>query len=163
MAMRAGGIFGTKRHFNENTHFLSWEHIRKWHLQRPAILFWPRCINSLGPSDAYMCRWVIIGCDNDLSPVRHQAIIWTIAGILLIGPLGTKFSEILIGIQTFSFKKFHLKTSSAKWRLFCLYPCCWIPCEINWPQTAMFSSLSYMIDECLPFDKRKHANVKISS
>ena len=35
------------------------------------------------------------------SPKRHQAIIWTNAGILLIGPLGTNFSEILIEIQTF--------------------------------------------------------------
>ena len=62
----------------------------------------------------------IIGSDNGLSPCQRQAIIWTNAGILLIGPLGTNFSEILIGIQTFSFKKLHLKTSSAKWRLFCL-------------------------------------------
>ena len=65
-------------------------------------------------------NWVIIGSDNGLSPDRRQATIWTSAGILLIGPLGTNFSEILIGIQTFSFKKLHLKTSSAKWRLFCL-------------------------------------------
>ena len=41
-------------------------------------------------------------------------------GILLIGPLGTNFNEILIGIQTFSFRKMHLKMSSAKWRPFCL-------------------------------------------
>ena len=59
-----------------------------------------------------------IGSDNGLSPGRRQAIIWTIAGILLIGPLGTNFSEIFIGIQTFSFKKMHLKMSSAKWRPF---------------------------------------------
>ena len=62
----------------------------------------------------------IIGSDNGLSPVRRQAIIWTNAGILLIGPLGTNFSEIVIGIQTFSFKKMRLKVSFAKWRLFCL-------------------------------------------
>ena len=62
----------------------------------------------------------IIGSDNGLSPDRRQAIIWTNAGILLIGPLGTYFSEILTGIQTFSFKKMHLKMSSAKWRPFCL-------------------------------------------
>ena len=49
---------------------------------------------------------------------RRQAIIWTNAGILLIEPLGTNFSEILIRIQAFSFKKMHLKMSSAKWRLF---------------------------------------------
>ena len=62
----------------------------------------------------------IIGPDNGLSPGRRQAIIWTNAGILLIGPWGTNFSEILIGIQAFSFKKMHLKMSSAKWRPFCL-------------------------------------------
>ena len=37
-----------------------------------------------------------IGSDNGLSPGRRQAIIWTNAGILSIGPLGTNFSEILI-------------------------------------------------------------------
>ena len=62
----------------------------------------------------------IIGPDNGLSPGRRQVIIWTNAGILLIGPWGTNFSEISIGIHTFSFKKIHLKMSSAKWRLFCL-------------------------------------------
>ena len=63
-------------------------------------------------------KLTIIGSDNGLSPGRRQSIIWTIAGILIIGPLGTNFSEILIGIQTFSFKKMHLKMSSAKWRPF---------------------------------------------
>ena len=62
----------------------------------------------------------IIGPDNGLSPGRCQAIIWTNAGILLIEPWGTNFSEILIGIHTFSFKKINLKMSSAKWRPFCL-------------------------------------------
>ena len=38
----------------------------------------------------------IIGSDNGLSPGRRQAIIWNNAGILLIGPLGTNVSEILI-------------------------------------------------------------------
>ena len=46
------------------------------------------CINKL----------TIIGSDNGLSPRRRQAIIWTNDGILLIGPLGTNFSEILIEI-----------------------------------------------------------------
>ena len=61
----------------------------------------------------------IIGSDNGLSPGRRQAIIWTNAGILLIGPLGTKFSEISIGIQIFSFTKMRLKMLSAKWHPFC--------------------------------------------
>ena len=65
-------------------------------------------------------KLTIIGPDNGLSPGRHQAIIWTNAGILLIAPLGTNFSEILIGIKIFSFRKIHLKISSAKWGPFCL-------------------------------------------
>ena len=65
-------------------------------------------------------KLTIIGSDNGLSPDRRQAIIWTNAGLLLIGPLGTNFSEILIEILTFSFKKMRLKVSSAKWRPFCL-------------------------------------------
>ena len=62
----------------------------------------------------------IIVSDSGLSPGRRQAIIWTNAGILLIGPLGTNFSEILIRTETFSCKKMHLKMASAKWRPFCL-------------------------------------------
>ena len=65
-------------------------------------------------------RLTNIGSDNGLSPGRRQAIIWTSAGISLIGPFRTNFSEILFGIQTFSFKNMHLKMSSAKWRPFCL-------------------------------------------
>ena len=68
------------------------------------------CVNKL----------TIIGSDNGLSPGRRPAIIWTNAGILLIGPLGTNFSEILIEIRAFSFKKMHLKVSSGKRRPFCL-------------------------------------------
>ena len=68
------------------------------------------CVNNI----------TIIGSDNGLSPDRRQAIIWTIAGLLLIGPLGTNFSEILIKILTFSFRKMRLKVSSAKQRPFCL-------------------------------------------
>ena len=42
-----------------------------------------------------MCvgKLTIIASDIGLSPGRHQAIIWTSAGILLIVPLGTNFSE----------------------------------------------------------------------
>ena len=65
-------------------------------------------------------RLTVTGSDNGLSPGRRQAIIWTNAGILLIGPLGTNFSENLIEILTFSLTKMQLKVSSAKWRPFCL-------------------------------------------
>ena len=63
-------------------------------------------------------KLTVIGSDNGLSPGRRQAIIWTNAGILLIRPLGTNFSEMLIEILTFIFMKMRLKVSSAKWRPF---------------------------------------------
>ena len=65
-------------------------------------------------------KLTIIGSDNGLSPGRRQAIIWTNAGILLIGPLGKILCEILIETDTISFKKMHLKMSSEKGRSFCL-------------------------------------------
>ena len=51
---------------------------------------------------------------------KQQTYIWTIAGILLIGPLGTNFSEIFIEICMFSLNKMCYKMSSGKWRPFCL-------------------------------------------
>ena len=85
---------------------------------------WQYCSNSLTHWGrvTYICvgKLTIIGSDNGLSPGRRQAIIWTYEEILLIRPYGTNFSAILIGNQTFSFKKMHLKMSSAKWRPFCL-------------------------------------------
>ena len=95
-----------------------------------AILSRPQCVNIWWYLDAlthwgrvtHICvgKLSIIGSDNGLSPGRRQAIIWTNDGILLIGPLGTNFNEIVIGIQTFSVKKMHLKMSSGKWRPLCL-------------------------------------------
>ena len=82
--------------------------------------FQPRYLTHWGRV-THICvsKLTSITSDNGFSTGRHQAIIWTNAGILLIGPWGTNFSEILIAIQTCSFKKLLLKTSSAKWRLFC--------------------------------------------
>ena len=65
-------------------------------------------------------KLTIISSDNGLSPGRRQAIIGANAGILLIRPLETNFSEISIEIYTFSFKKMHLKMSSGKCRPSCL-------------------------------------------
>ena len=48
---------------------------------------------------------------------------------MLIRPFGTNFSEILIKIHTFSFKKLNLKMSSGKWGQF-------------------FSALVYQMDAC---------------
>ena len=49
-------------------------------------------------------KLTIIGSDNGLSSGRHQAIIWTNAEVLLIGPLGPNVNEILIEIYIFLFK-----------------------------------------------------------
>ena len=68
------------------------------------------CVSKLTP----------IGADNGLLPRWPQAIIRSNAGILLIGPLGTIFSELSIKIHTFSFKKMCLKMSSVKWCPSCL-------------------------------------------
>ena len=113
-----------------------------WHFaddispNRPQPITWARVdqglwchMASLGHSELTHCGRVthicvgkptITGSDNGLSPGRRQAIIWTKAGILLILPLGTNFSEFLIVIHIFSFNKMHLKMSPAKWRPFCL-------------------------------------------
>ena len=71
-------------------------------------------------TDICVGNLTIIVSDNGLSPYRRQAIIWTNAGLLLIGPLGTNVGEILIEILTLSFKKMRLKVSCAKRRPFCL-------------------------------------------
>ena len=57
--------------------------------------------------------------ENYKAPHDLRMNQWTNAKILLIGPLGTNFSEILIEIITFVFKIMCLKVSSAKW-----WPCC---------------------------------------
>ena len=104
---------------------LKWIQVIKWGYRRLDIR------SQISSGSTHLTHWgrathkcvsklTIIGSDNDLSPGRRQVIIWTNDGLLLIGRLGTNFSEILSKIHTFSFKKMHLKTSSAKWRLFCL-------------------------------------------
>ena len=50
-----------------------------------------------------ICLLTIIGSFNGLSPSRRQAIIWTNAEILSIGPLKTYHSEIFIDIQILYF------------------------------------------------------------
>ena len=99
--------------------------------------------------DICVSEIIIIGSDNGLSPSRRQAIIWTNAGILLIGPLGTNFSEILIGIHTFSFKKMHLKLSSGKWGPFCLgLNVLMCPASFRSPVTVPLSTQVGWCDAC---------------
>ena len=100
----------------ESGHQQAWYWLPSRNMPSPAseeLTHWGRvthtCVSNL----------TTIASDNGLSPCRCQAIIWTNAGILLIGPLWTDFNEILIEIPPFSFKKMCLKVSSAKWRPFC--------------------------------------------
>ena len=71
-------------------------------------------------------KLTIIGSDNGSSPDRRQAIIWTNAGILLIGPLGTNFSEIVMEIlrnffiQENAFESVVCETASILYRPQCV-------------------------------------------
>ena len=62
-------------------------------------------------------KLTIICSDNGLSPDRRQAIIWTNAGIVLIGPLIMTFYMKIC--CTFSVKKMYFKMFT-KGRPFCL-------------------------------------------
>ena len=96
----------------------------KIHLKMSSAKCWPFCSGIVDLTHwgrvTHICvsKLTTTVSDNGLSPGRRQAIIWTNARILSISPLGTTFSEISIGVQTFSFKKMELKMSSAKWRRF---------------------------------------------
>ena len=90
------------------------------------INYWHH-FHSLRLSDAYICVNKVINTasDNGLSPGQRQAIIWINAGILWIGPEKTNLSEILIESHLFSFKKMHLKMSSANGGHFVSASMCW--------------------------------------
>ena len=98
---------------NYFTDFCSLNHLHKYP-HRYDLTHWGRVTHI------WVSKLTIIGSDNGFSPRRRRAIIWTNAEILLIGPLGTNFNEILIEILIFSFMKMRLKVSHAKWRPFCL-------------------------------------------
>ena len=87
-----------------------WFYLTHWGWVTYIYIYMYTCVTNLGH------HWV----KNGLSPVRRQAIIWTNAVSLSIGPLGTHFSQIVFQIQTFLFQKMHLKMSSGKCRPFYL-------------------------------------------
>ena len=78
-------------------------------------------INSLRPSDAYMHKLT----SPSLAQIMACRLLGTNAEILLIIPLGTNFSEILIVIHIVSFKKTHFKLPTAKWQPFRLASICY--------------------------------------
>ena len=88
-----------------------------------------------------VCKLIIIGPDNGLLPGWCKGIIWTDAWILLIGTLGISFWEILIQMNMFSFKKMHLKISSAK--------CCLLCLGLNELNVSLFCIISIMVADHL--------------
>ena len=82
-------------------------------LNRPFVInAFEELTHSGRVTHIWVSKLTIIISDNGLSPGRRQAIIWTSAGILLIDPLETSFSEIVIEIYTFSLTKMHSEMSS---------------------------------------------------
>ena len=76
-------------------------------------------VNSSPPSVTYVHQWTepyvvqVMACRLfGAKPIPEPN--WSNPGLLLIGLLGTNFSEIWIGILSFSFNKMHLKMLSAK-------------------------------------------------
>ena len=89
-----------------------------WHWWRIYSHNWGRCWLVVYSTSSHLTHrgrvthichsyQTIIGSDNGLWPVRHQAIIWTNARMLWIEHLGTNFSEISIEIYILLFKKMH--------------------------------------------------------
>ena len=92
--------------------------LAKWRLRIKHVRV-ITCFNSSRTSDAYMRQWNIPLLLQIMACRLARAkplIIETNAGILLIGPSDTNFTEIFIRIYLFSFKKMHLQVSSRKWR-----------------------------------------------
>ena len=80
----------------------------QWMMEIASIFLFPQ--NNLSHNELTHWGWVMHICigylaitdsDNGLLPGQQQAIIWNNAGILLIGPRGTKFNEIFIKMQQF--------------------------------------------------------------
>ena len=130
-----------------------------WWFETPSCSLWRQCnVESWAHKPfkiSVLTHWgrvthicvvdlTIIGSDNGLSPGRRRAIIWTNAGILLIGPLGTNFSEILIEVQTFSLKKIRLKMWSAKCCSFRLGLNMLTLAEVLWPRFGIFARTTYI-------------------
>ena len=101
-----------------------------------------------------ICKMIIICSDNGLLLGWRQAIIWTNAGILLIGPLGTNFNEILFETHTYSFHKMHLKMLSVKWWPFCFglnVLCAVQPFYPDGRNHSVCCANASLPSQCLPF------------
>ena len=85
---------------------IKWKHFLRYCPFVQGIL--RSSLNYVTEAEQHMYAFVscaIIGSDNGFSPVRWKGIVWTNAGLLSIDHLATKFNEISIEIQWFSFKE----------------------------------------------------------
>ena len=94
-----------------STQSIQWPHTR---VIVHTIMMWRLHVKLIEADCICVGKLTIIDSDNGLAPGQRQAIILTNAGILLIAPLGRNFSEILIEIHAFSFKKVHLKFENVR-------------------------------------------------
>ena len=111
--------------------------------------WWCVCVSEMGyhlthwGRVTHLCisKLTIIGSNNGLSsPGWCQAIIWTNAGILLIQPLGTHFSEILSKIHSLPFKKIRLKMAVILPRPQCVNGLAPAQCHtMTWTNIDLFS------------------------
>ena len=76
-------------------------------------------------------NWVNIGSVNGLSPVRRQAITWTNAGLLSIGPLRTNFSEIWIKIKQEQLERLRSEDTPRCLMITYIIESYWIPSKKN--------------------------------
>ena len=98
----------TKMH--QNRAFISWD-----------ILNFPEFVNSLRPSDAYMCRWTRLHWFRSwlvawMTPSHYLNQCWSIVNWTLRNKRQWNFNRN----SYVSFKKMHLKMLPAKWWPFCL-------------------------------------------
>ena len=117
LQMSQNYLFGTWALFQCGDHICRYKicHYKDKTVLRPLHKV-THTINSWRPSDICVSKLTTIGSDIGLSPGRRQAIIQTNAGILLIGPLETYLSEILIKIHAFS-SDFHSRKCAWKCHL----------------------------------------------
>ena len=88
---------------------------RRW-FETPSRSLWRQCTVKACADCMVWCQRpgsFDLGSGNGWAPV-WPAINWTNVVVLSIRPRGLDFTEILIQIQTFSFKKIPLKISFAK-------------------------------------------------
>ena len=113
----------TKRHYKIHLHYVKLtQHISFRNINRTLIsLIRYYGVKNSGPVKLTHWSRVTHICVGKLTiagsaPSHYLNQCWNIVN----WTLGTNFSEILIEINTFSFKKMHLKISSRRWRPFCL-------------------------------------------